>query len=286
MKGLAHRAALLAGLALAGCSHGSPEDGVTHAAVTDSVTFAQILDAQEGIAQGVDVDGRSHPNGDAASCWRKSFTSPTGTPGIDNQLGTLLPMLQIGGQSITDLMTQASHAGTILILIAVDGVTDLSNDASVSVRFAMASGTPLFDASFDLITYQTFGIDTSEVPVSTLPGRIAGGVLSVGPGDVVVRLRVLQVRFDLTLHEAVGQLELAPDPLEGGVGMDGTLGGGIATTDLTAIIDQLGLDPTTQANADAAVGSISDLAQDPTGHCTQVSAGLLLHGIPAFIRGD
>jgi hypothetical protein len=286
MTCLTRAVGFLAGLSLAGCSRSSAPAAITQAAVTESVTFATIVDAQAGISQGVDVDGRNHPNGDPQSCGQRSFTSPTGTPGIDNQLGTLLPMLQIGGQDIGDLMEQASHAGMILILIAIDGATDLSNDPSVSVRIAMGSGTPLFSANDGLLPYQTFGIDTSEVPVSTLPGRITGGVLEIGPGDATFRLRVLQVKFDLTLHEVVGQLTLTRDPLEGGVAMVGTIGGGIVVTDLQAIIDELGFDPTTQADAVAKVPSIADLAQSSAGRCTQVSAGLFVLGAPAFIIGD
>jgi hypothetical protein len=245
-----------------------------------------VVDAQAGIAQGVDVDGRDHPHGDAASCWHPSFTSPTGAAGVDNQLGMLLPNLQIGGQDIATLMQQASHAGMNLVLIAIDGATDLSNDPSVSVRVAMASGTPMYNANDRLLPYETFGVDTSKVPVSALPGRIVNGVLEIGPGDVTLRLRVLFVKFNLTLHDVRGVLTLTPDPVEGGVGMVGAIGGGIVTTDLAAMIDELGFDPSTQAKADAQVPALADLAVDASGRCDQVSAGFLVVAAPAFVAAD
>lgn len=278
------------GVALGGCAAPAPSaPPVTQAAVLTFATFARILDDTKGIAEGLDIDGRVHPMGDALSCGMPSYTSPEGVPGIDNQFGGLLPVIeaQVGTENLGALLAGAIADGQLLILLAVDDVDDVQNDGSVSVRLAAGTGAPLLDAAGNFIPYQTFGINHVTAPVSTLPGRIVDGVLEVGPGDAVLPVRVLDAQFNLSLHAVRGQILLGPDAAGGGVFMAGTLAGGIVTSDFQGIVQKLNIKAEAITAATTLVALLADQAQDAdTGRCTQLSAGLKIQATPAFIAGD
>ena len=277
------------GLALAGCASppSAAPKGVTQGGVITFATFARILDDKAGIAEGVNIDGRVHPTGDALSCGMRDFTSPEGVKGVDNQFGGLLPIIEakVGTENLGALLATAIADGQLLILMAIDDVADLENDAKVSVRVAAGVGTPLLDSQGQFITYQTFGVDRATAPVSTLPGRIVDGVLKVGPGDAVLPVRVLDAKFNIALHGMVGDLKLTRDPLGGGgVTMSGTLGGGIETSDIQGIVTKLNIASSAISAATTLVALVADLAQDPNdAHCTQISAGLKVETAPAFV---
>ena len=292
MRAAVVAALALAGLAVAGCASPAPTDeapkGVTQGAVITFATFARILDATKGISEGVNIDGRIHPMGDMLSCGMRDYTSPTGERGIDNQFGGLLPVIeaQVGTDNLGQLLAAAIADGQLLILMAIDDVTDLKNDPAVSVRFAAGTGTPLLDSAGNFVAYQTFGIDRVTAPVSTLPGRIVDGVLHIGPGDAVLPVRVLAANFNISLHLVHGQLTLTPDD-GGGVVMNGTVGGGIATADFQGIVEKLNIAQSAISAATGLVALIADQAFDEdSGKCKELSAGLKLTTVPAFILDD
>jgi hypothetical protein len=282
-------AVLLAGVFLAGCGTSpvpTPAPGVTQGGVLDFATFARIIDSTKGIAEGVNIDGRIHPDGDLLSCGMHDYTSPEGVPGIDNQFGGLLPVIEakVGSENLGALLAAAIADGQLLILMAVDGVKDPMNQASVSVRLAAGTGAPLLDANGAFLRYQTFAIDTATAPVSTLPGSIENGVLKIGPGDAVLPVRVLDASFNLSLHQVRGVVNITPDPIGGGIAMSGTLGGGIATADFQGIVEKLNIASSAIQAATSLVALIADQAQDPTdGKCKQLSAGLKFTTTPAFL---
>jgi hypothetical protein len=280
-----------AGLLLAGCSAETApvptaKKPVTQAGVITFATFARVLDDKNHIAEGLDIDGRVSPDGDGPSCGMKDFTSPDGEPGIDNQFGGLLPIIEgyVGSENIGQLLATAIADGQLLILLAIDDVDDPVDDDHVTVRIAAGTGLPLLDAAGKFITYQTFGIDRVTAPVSTLPGSIKGGVLTLGPGEAVLPVRVLDARFNLDLHGVLGRIELTPDPDGGGLHMKGILAGGLVVTDFKGIITSLNISSTVISMATGLIGLLADLALDEDdGKCKQVSAGLRVEASPAFI---
>jgi hypothetical protein len=285
-------ALVLSAAALAGCaseppaSHGSSKQSVTQAGVITFATFARILDDKAHIAEGLNIDGVVSPDGDAASCGMKDFTSPEGEPGIDNQFGGLLPVIEgyVGSENIGQLLATAISNGQLLILMAIDGVDDVENDDDVTVRISAGLGTPLLDGEGKFITYQTFGVDRDTAPVSKLPGKIKDGVLHVGPGQAVLPVRVLDAKFNLDLHGVVGRVDLTPDENGGGVTMKGTLAGGIAVADFKDIIASLNIGQDVIQMATGLIGLLADLERDDdSGKCTQVSAALRVETTPAFV---
>lgn len=284
----------LAALALAGCSAEtatSPEPtpkptSVTQAGVLTFATFARVLDDEKDIAEGLDVDGLVSTEGDEQSCGKLDFTSPEGEPGIDNQFGGLLPVIEkyVGAENIGQLLATAIANGQLLILMAIDDLDDPTNDPEVHVRIAAGRGVPLLDANGGFITYQTFGVDRDTAPVSKLEGRVENGVLHVGPGDAILPVRVLDAKFNLELHGVVGRVDLTPDPLGGGLAMNGMLAGGLAVEDFKGIVMSLNIGSDVIAAATGLIGLVADLAPDEeTGRCTQVSAALRVQATPAFI---
>lgn len=281
--------------ALAGCASEPPpkqtasKQSVTQAGVITFATFARVIDDKTHVAEGLDIDGVVSPDGDAASCGMKDFTSPEGEPGIDNQFGGLLPVIEgyVGSENIGQLLATAISNGQLLILLAVDGVDDLNDDDDVTVRISAGKGTPLLDGQGKFITYQTFGIDHVTAPVSELPGKIEDGVLYIGPGEAVLPVRVLDAKFNLDLHGVIGRIELTPDENGGGVTMKGTLGGGIAVADFKDIIASLNIGQDVIQMATGLIGLLADLERDEdTGKCTQVSAALRVETTPAFVLDE
>jgi hypothetical protein len=283
-------------LSLLGCGEGptssnqpgiKEQTGVTQAGVLTFATFARVLDDEKDIAEGLNVDGLVSTDGDVESCGKLDFTSPDGEPGIDNQFGGLLPVIEkyVGSENIGQLLAAAIANGQLLIVIAVDHLDDPKNDDDVTVRIAAGRGIPLLDATGKLIDYQTFGIDLDTAPVSKLPGSVKDGVLTIGPGDAVLPVRVLDADFNLALHGVVGRLTLTPEPLRGGISFEGTLAGGIAVDDFKDIVQNLTISSDVMSATSGLIGLLADLAPDEeTGRCTQVSAALRIEATPAFIH--
>lgn len=283
--------ALGAGLWLTGCgAEPLPEPtgkkSVTQAGVITFATFARVLDEKNHIAEGMNLDGLVSPDGDLPSCGMRDFTSPEGEPGIDNQFGGLLPVIEsyVGSENIGQLLAGAIANGQLLILMAIDDLDDPVNDDEVSVRIAAGLGLPLLDAQGKFITYQTFGIDRETAPVSTVKASVKDGVLLIGPGEAALPVRVLDARFNLDLHGVRGRIELTPDEGGGGLSMKGTLGGGLAVADFKGIVTSLNIGQDVISMATGLVGLLADLARDEEeAKCLQVSAALRIEATPAFI---
>ena len=95
-----------AGLALAGCApDASAGAACTPASNTQSTVMVRLGFVRQGTddprVDGFDLYGRVSTTSDNASCRQADFTSHDGTPGIDNQLAKLLPIVDsmTGGAS-------------------------------------------------------------------------------------------------------------------------------------------------------------------------------------------
>jgi hypothetical protein len=276
--------------ALLGCSSepAAPEPaGETQSGVITFATFARVLDEKGRIAEGLDIDGRVSPEGDGPSCGMKDYVSPEGEAGIDNQFGGLLPTIeaQVGSENIGQLLATAISNGQLLILLSIEGLDSVEDDDQVTVKIAAGKGIPLLDAQGHFITYQTFGVDRETAPVSTLPGSVKERVLHIGPGEAVLPVRVLDAKFNLAMHGVRGRIELSPDEAGGGgVGMKGTIAGGLNTTDFKGIVEKLNIKQDAISAAVTLVALLADLGYDEAeGRCTQISAGLRVETTPAFV---
>lgn len=287
-------------LALGGCSSDAVEDddagktrgeicassGKTLGAVLVFGTFAR--ETQPGVAEGLNVDELVSSGEDADSCFKQDYVSPDGLEGVDNQFATLLPLIEafVGTENIDAILEGAIANGQLLIVMGIEGVDDTVNDDCVNVLLGQGMGTPLLDTEGNYELYQTFGFDQSEegVPVSRIEGGvIRDGVLEAGPGDVVLPVRALDAAFELNIANAYMRLQLQPEPLVGGVHMQGVTAGGVNVEEFKSIIKELNIGDDVIGAATSLIGTAADLQPDQDGVCTEVSAGLRFETVPAYV---
>lgn len=262
------------------------ESGETLATVVTFATFAKELDAG---MEGVDVDGLSSDGSDAAGCYQVDFTAPDGTPGIDNQVATLLPLVEglVGKENIDALLGAAIANGQLIIMTALRGVDDLHDDACVDVAIGAGLGSPLLDGDGRYFPYQTFGWDESAAGVSTLyGGTIRNGILTIGPGDIDLPVRVLDANFTLRIHST--QVKMVVESVDDGRGLalSGFVGGGIVVEELAKVIESFNIGESVKGAVVPLLKGRADLAMDAEGDCRQISAALRFETTPSFALGE
>ncbi len=260
-------------------------EGETKGAVVTDITFARTF--EDGTADGIDLDGRVSDAGDGDGCFKEDFVSPDGRPGIDNQLGTLLPLVEelVGSENIDALLDGAIANGQLLIMIALSNVDDPQNDDCVDVRVGAGLGTPFLDADGAYEPYQTFGFDEERAETSTLvAGRIAGGVLEAGPGRVNLPVQILDASFNLDMRFSRVRLEVQHDALGGGVALRGFIGGGILVDDFSQVVSGLNIGDDIVGAVVPLLRPLADLEIDPEeGICRRVSGAFQFESTPAFL---
>jgi hypothetical protein len=273
-------------LALIGCSadEGSAPTSRSVGSVVIGANFGREFG--NGVAEGLDVDGTVSVDGDPDHCGKADFTSPDGRPGVDNQFATLLPLIEgiVGQENITQLLGAAIANGQLLIVLRLDGVDDLTNDDDVTVRLGAGLGAPYLDADRKYEPYQTFGFDAASAPVSVFEGgRIVDGVLTAGPADAVLPVRVLDANFNLAVKGSFLRFQVKPEPIYGGAALDGVLGGAIGVKDFEGIVSGLNIDPALIQTVPTIVGGAADIAPDEAGRCTRISATLTVQTETGFV---
>lgn len=260
-------------------------EGETKGAVVTDITFARTFD--DGTADGIDLDGRVSGEGDGEGCFKEDFVSPDGREGIDNQLGTLLPLVEelVGSENIDALLDGAIANGQLLIMLAVTNVDDPHHDDCVNVRVGAGLGTPFLDTNGEYEPYQTFGFDEERAETSTLiAGRIEDGVLEAGPGRVLLPVQILDASFNLDMRFSRVRLEVSHDALGGGVALSGLIGGGILVDDFSQVVSGLNIGDDIVGAVVPLLRPLADLEMDPEeGTCRRVSGAFKFESTPAFV---
>ena len=284
---LAPAALALVGMTLVACGGDvAPQvcaaTGETKGAVVTHATFARQLD--DVTAEGLDIDGAQSIEGDPAGCYKQDFTSPDGQFGIDNQFATLLPLIEefVGTENIDALLDGAIANGQLLIILAVDGVDDPYNDDCVDVRMGAGIGSPYLNTENDYEPYQTFAFDPDS-PVGTMIGRIENGVLTAGPGPIVLPVRILDADFNLELDATHVRFDVAYDPLQGGIALEGIASGGISVEAFKTIVTDLNIGTDVIGALLPILAGKADLAEDSEGTCRRISAALKLTTTTAYV---
>ena len=260
------------------------DSGETMGAVVTKVALARQLG--DGVAEGLDLDGHATAEGQEEGCYKQDFVSPDGRDGIDNQLASVMPIVDelVGNDNIDVLLEGAITNGQLLIMFAVSGVDDPMNDDCVDLHLGAGLGTPLLDTQGEYVAYQTFGFDETETPSSHVTrGRIDDGVLTVGPGRLVLPARIVDADFELDLHFAHARLVVEPDPLGGGIRLSGLVGGGLHAEDLQEIVKGLNAPNNVIGAIVPIVTGLTDLDPDEDGVCRRVSSAFSFETTPAFL---
>ena len=247
--------------------------------VFDTIGFTR-LDAN-GFAPGFNLDHKVSDASDDGTCDQADFTAPDGTPGIDNQFATLVPLIEATGISAVETLLQASiETGGILLLFELDGLDDLVNDPQVSVRVRAAFGTPLLGTNGKLLTDQTFHVSPRDPDVNGGNAVIKDGWLTAGPFDINLPVEVFGIDYTLEARGTLVKFHIVDDErIDHGI-----LGAGITISSIMALAEKAAAG---QGDILPIVTSLvngkGDLAKNATtGACDQMSAALQFTGVAAF----
>lgn len=255
--------------------------GGTRSFLISTLGFTRV-NKEDGTVPGFDVDGVVSDEHDELSCHKKDFTSPDGEVGIDNQLAALIPDIEaILGDAVDGLVQGAINNGALLILVDVKGAENLQNDDCVDLEVRTVLGKPTLGTDGVIEAYQTYDPDPEAEVSRATGGKIEDGVLTIGPFELAIPIAIFDVAFTIHVHDALFRLDVGA---EDGTRKSGILGGGVVPQEIIdGVDDGAGVDQYIPVISLALNGS-TDLARDAEGTCQQVSAGLTITGVEAFVR--
>lgn len=92
---------------------------------------------------------------------------------------------------IQDAVNTSVNDGSISVLLAFLGLTDLSGQSAPSFTMGSVVGDPTGPNALDAwYTVNSSSVDADRNPAATLPGAITNGALSVGPGNLAFALNL------------------------------------------------------------------------------------------------
>ncbi len=258
----------------------SPVEGESTALVFRSMRAERAVG---GVSLGFDLDGAVTDSGDALGCRQDDRVAPDGTPGIDNQVAELLPLLDLVAEGTLDAFLQnAIDEGRLLLIPELQ-----SRGGQLELRLLRGAGAPLLGSDGLLLDHQTFDLHPEKPLLGTAPtGSVAGTLepgerLEAGPFDFDLLLVVFDILYELRLDAA----RLRIDVDEEGVG-HGVLAGAVSLEQLRRVaevagdrggIDLIGLFGST-------LDDLADLERDPRGRCQAMSIVTSFETVPAFVR--
>lgn len=246
--------------------------------VFDTIGFTRL--DKDGHAPGFNLDGKISDETDASTCKHADFISPDGTPGIDNQFATLVPLIEATGISAVEKLLQASiESGGILLLFELDGLDDLVNDPEVHLSVRAAFGTPLLGTDGRLLTDQTFHVSPRDPHVNAGNATLVNGIMETQPFDLDLPVQVFGKDYTLEARGTHVRFRI----VDGERIANGILAAGITISSVLAIAkkgaeDQGDILPIVTNLVDGN----GDLYPDADGNCQQMSAGLQFTGVSAF----
>lgn len=253
--------------------------GKSHPAIVTKLAFTRVN--PPGVAPGFDLDGKVSNGTDDESCTRPDFVDEEGRPGVDNQLAALIPDIEaVVGNAVDGLVQGAINDGQLLIMLEMTGVDDMKSDPCTGLAFQLALGKPFLGTDGVLEPFQTFALNEASPRNVTAQGKIEKGVMTAGPFDVALPLKLFDVSFTLNIQKARFRFKIDDQG-----GLDGYLSGGIIIEELLAGVSQgAGVDKILPV-IKLALNGAADLAKDPVdGKCKQLSATIAFKAAPAFIR--
>lgn len=261
---------------------GAPAAAVESTRVYVITTIGFEREEPAGVALGFDLDDRVSESGDPQGCRARDFTAPDGTPGIDNQMAKLLPVVdQFGENALQTLVQGAIDEGRTMLMILIEGIDDPVNDDDITLTIRRGIGSPLLGTDGKILPGQTLDL-ADDPPLGRFEGaKIVDGAVEAGPFEVTLPAVVFNVQYVLPVPQ--GYVRFRFD--EYGALQEGVMAGGVPLSAVNVILEQ----------ADGAVGDdivglvgpllrgMADLAPDERGQCTEMSATLSFVAVPAWL---
>ena len=151
------RQPILAILALLSFACGGPEaDPKILETKTSVVSLLDVPKANDGIAPGFDLDQYTSDLSDGRSCYKSDLVAPDGTRGVDNQLATLVPLLDLEGEgALGGLIQQAINDGRLLLLFQLHEM----DDGTRSLIIRRGQDNPLLGTDGLILSDQTLALE-------------------------------------------------------------------------------------------------------------------------------
>ena len=254
---------------------GDPED--TQAFVVTSMSFTR--EQSDGVIAGFDLDGVDSASGDAEGCGHADYSSPSGASGIDNAFAPLVDVLEsIGAGAVEGLIEDAINSGELLLLLELEAVDDVRDDACVDMGVYRGQGIPLLDTNGDIQMDQTIALDPAQPSSFAQGGRISAGTFEINGVQVFLPVQILDEFFEFDMVGGGVRLAWQEDGT-----VAGELAGGVA---VSAIAGQIGAIDDIGGLQDVVpplLEQAADLWPDETGTCTHISIGFDITARPAFV---
>jgi hypothetical protein len=239
------------------------------------------------VSFGMNLDGRDDEEATPQSCGHSNFTSPSGQPGVDNQMYRLLGCVfgwRDSGYVETNANGELRDTSQGVVLIEVSGVDDRQNDDSVVVRMHRANDILPKDSRGNILPHASFRVHNVPGYGTPANGRIINGVLTTDPIDAF--LPNYSNLSHTEIHMKGMRLELDIDAAE-----DRAKGYIAGYRDFDNFWDYIRrgeyLSVTGQFSCPALYVAAKDLADgypDPeTGECTALSSSYTIEAVPAFV---
>jgi hypothetical protein len=246
-----------------------------------ALRFAPI---EDNISDGFDLDGDETEAGDSSGCGVGDAVSPSGTGGIDNAFGRMLPALESTEFAAADgLLAAMISSGELLLVAEVSGIDDWSDDGCVSAAMYRGIGAPMLTTDGFILPDQTLeldqGFDNQFFPQTTLES----GSVEGRPLNTVMPLQILDASFDFPLTKGAIRYDLHADGT-----MSGVLAGGIGVEYLVDLLngEAGGVDDSLAALFESLLPVLADLEPDASGACTRLSATMAFDAVPIFVYED
>lgn len=244
-------------------------------------------------AYGLNLDGGTSDSAAAPnSCAHRNFISPSGEPGIDNQIQRVLGcitgfrrsghLLAVG--SVEDNFRTYYQSGQHTVLIELSELDDPKNDPDVTVGIYSSTEPAPFDATGRPLTSASLQVHDNPRYHNIAKGRIRDGVLTTDPIDMRLKLDYGNVKSEYDLRQARVRLEVRADgTLSGLLGgyydIENFYDGQIRQTGVAAPIDH-GFSCTSVYRA---LQREADGVPDADGKCTAISTALRIDAVHAHV---
>jgi hypothetical protein len=237
-------------------------------------------ETQSKTAYGLNLDGAVGGNA-PNTCAHKEFVSPTGEPGVDNNLWRLLACVEgYRTEFFDDYRNTEMRRNQRPILVNVTGIDDERNDPEVMVTFGNGTDPMVVDTAGLPLANGSYIMGVSPKPPVTVKGKIVNGVLTSDPFDTTYNASI----ETSTVRGARLRLELTPDG-----GAKGLIAGYYDVK--SWVSDPQGRNSASQyANKyscpafNEGAWRLADGYPDPqTGKCTAISFAMSVIAKPAYI---